>query len=423
MGRSAGGGGGGSRGGGGFSGGGRMSGGFSGGGGGRSFGGGGFSGGGGRSFGGGGFGGRAGGDPGMGGGFGGGPGFGGGWRPSFFGGGFGGPSFGWGGGGMGYGGGCGCFSGIIGLVVVLILVFSLGLGSCSSVYGDSYYDDSSYSSVSYSSSTVREKLDSGAVNKTAYYTDEDGTWVKDASTLESGLSYFYDKTGVQPYVYILPNGTTSSTTELGDKATELYDQLFTDEGHFLMVFCDDANGSYNWGYCTGSAAKSVVDSEALSILNEYLDTEYFDYSNSEEQIFSKAFEETADAIMAGADAQAKEETAGKVGVVAGVAALAAGGIGFAVYQKNKKNKEQQERADKILNTPLEKFGDSGVDNLASKYEGENATYTTPVSSSSTSTSSSEQEASASAMPQTDSPIATGSDKPAEPTDESDSPIS
>lgn len=415
MGRSAGGGGGGSRGGGGFSGGGRMSGGFSGGSGGRSFGGGGFGGGGGRSFGGGGFGGRAGGEPGMGGGFGGGPGMGGGWRPSFFGGG---PGFGWGGGGFGGGyggGGCGCLSSIIGLVVVLLLVSMLGMGSCSSAFGDSYYSGSGYT-VTYTSSTVREKLDSGSVNKTAYYTDEDGTWITDAATLESGLSYFFDKTGVQPYIYILPNGTTTSTTELGDKASELYDQLFTDEGHFLMVFCDDNNGSYNWGYCEGSAAKSVMDSEALSILNEYMDTEYFNYSNTEAQIFSDAFKETADAIMAGADAQAKEESAGKVGIVAAVVVAAGVIIGVVVYQRNKKNQEKQERAEKILNTPLEKFGSTDVDNLASKYEGANATYTSTSASTPTTPATP-------VTPEAESPISEGSAKPAEPDKSDESPIS
>ena len=67
------------------------------------------------------------------------------------------------------------------------------------------------------------------------------------SQLESGMRQFYQETGVQPYLYLLPNGSVTSTTELTAMAEELYPQLFTDEGHFLLVFCDNGAGSYNCG--------------------------------------------------------------------------------------------------------------------------------------------------------------------------------
>ena len=377
MGRSGGGGGGGGRSSGGFGGGGRVSGRFSGGG---SFGGGGRSGGrsggpGGSPFGGG---------NNFGGGFGGGAprnSFGGGFRGGNMGGGpgmGGGPMFNPGpgmGGGRRVGGGCnmGCGCGtVIGLIIVLMLASILGLfGSCSA-FG--YSDSGGYaqSTVSTASSTVREKLSSSDVTKTGWYTDEDGDWIHSESKLTPGLEHFYSKTGVQPYVYILANGTTTSTSELNEKSAELYDQLFSDEGHFLLVFCDDGNGSFNCGYTVGSKAASVLDSEALDIIANELDQAYR-VADSDEEVFSDAFESAADDIMAGAEKQQSEKTTGKIGI--GILAIVViGGVAFLIVRKRKKDEEEtKKRADEILNTPLEKFGegstsDKNVEDLASKYE-------------------------------------------------------
>lgn len=412
MGRSGGGGAGGGGGGrpsGGFGGGGRVSGGFSGGsrsgggGGGRSGGpgfGGGFGGGGGR----------------PGGGFGGGPGFGGGGHhggpghgPDHGPGPGGGPQphggwggFGWGGfgptfyfgprrgGGPGPGGGCGsgcaggCGSVLLGLIIVLLLAVVLSSNACSSALGGGYgsgYGSSGYSQTSSSSATVREKLSSSAVTKTAWYTDEDGEWVSSEARLTDGLSYFYEKTGVQPYIYILKNGTTTSTDELTEKSRELYGQLFTDEGHFLLVFCDDGQGSFNCGYTMGSAASSVIDSEALDIISDAL-IDAYNTASTDEEVFSDAFRNAADQMMAGADQAAaaaqkksREDTIGTVGLVIVGVAVAGGVVWFVLKKKKEKDAATKARADEILNTPLEKFGDAqagtsdkDVEDLASKYE-------------------------------------------------------
>ena len=78
-----------------------------------------------------------------------------------------------------------------------------------------------------------------------YFTDEDGDWIHDPAKLERGLRHFYEETGVQPYVYILPNGSVRSYQELQSIAQEKYDELFTDQAHFVLVFCDDGNGRFN----------------------------------------------------------------------------------------------------------------------------------------------------------------------------------
>lgn len=209
----------------------------------------------------------------------------------------------------------------------------------------------------------REALPASAVVETSYYTDEGG-WFSNRSQLESGMKSFYKKTGVQPYLYLLENGAVTSTSELTDMAEALYPELFTDEGHFLLVFCDDDNGSYNCGYVVGSQAKTVMDDEAIAILADYLDRHYNDYSITEEEIFSNTFAETAARIMT-----VTKSPLPTVAVCTTVVVVAA--LVFITLKKRREQREQeQKRAEEILKTPLETFGDRTVEDLAKKYESE-----------------------------------------------------
>ena len=135
-----------------------------------------------------------------------------------------------------------------------------------------------------------------ATAETGYYTDVDYDWIHNPEFFESSLRYFDQMTGVHPYVYILPNGTTTSTSDLQSRAEKLYGELFTDDAHFILVFCDDGEGGYNCGYAVGSQAKTIMDSEAISILGDCLEHCYGNLSLSEEEIFSNAFIKTAEHI-------------------------------------------------------------------------------------------------------------------------------
>ena len=264
------------------------------------------------------------------------------------------------------GGGCGPVSAIAGLLLVLVLFYVLfgGLPSCGR--GNDPWGAPSYSSTQ-SSATVREKLPADAVVRTDFYTDADGDWVHSASRLTPGLEDFYERTGVQPYVYILPNGTSTSVDELTERAEQLYGELFQDEGHFLLVFCDDGNGSFTCGYVVGTAASAVMDSEALDILADELDYAY-NNAATDEEVFSDAFERTAERIMAAAD----DEAAGQAVLAVGGAVVAVsvvGGVAYAVVRRCQAARDaENKRMEDILNTPLEKFGDKEVEDLADKYE-------------------------------------------------------
>ena len=253
----------------------------------------------------------------------------------------------------GRGGGSGA---ALAAVIVILVVVAMLFAYMSAGFGRSGGGGSIQAST-----YAREPLPASAVTETAYYTDEGG-WFSNPAQLEDGMRQFYRETGVQPYLYLLPNGSVTSTAALTELAEELYPQLFTDEGHFLLVFCDDGYGSYGCGYVAGVQAKTVMDDEAVGILADYLDRYYSDISISEEEIFSRAFADTGERIMT-----VTRSPLATVAVCAAVVVVAV--LVFLILKKRREQRErEQQRAEAILKTPLEKFGDQAVEDLADKYE-------------------------------------------------------
>ena len=145
--------------------------------------------------------------------------------------------------------------------------------------GAGYLDKFTVGSYGITPSTEqRTPLPQGSVHLTGYYTDELG-WIKSPNTLESGMIHFYDKTGVQPYLYLTDtvDGTHSPTeAQLEAYTNSLYNQLFTDEAHILVVFFEyNNNGHYMDYYVTGTQANTVIDPDAGNILLDYIDRYYY----------------------------------------------------------------------------------------------------------------------------------------------------
>lgn len=226
----------------------------------------------------------------------------------------------------------------------------------------------SFRSAEISASTVaRQALPAGAVDETDYFTDECG-WISDRSELLAGMRSFYQQTGVQPYLYIADTIDGSRTPEIAAItafANARYDELFTDEAHFLLVFCDDGAGSYTCGYTVGTQAKTILDDEALGILADYLDR-YYSSDMGDEEFFSRVFADTAERIMTVTKSPwpAVWKT---LLIVAAAVILAVLAYRWWKHAKAQKNLEAK-RTEEILNTPLEKFGDSEVEDLAKKYQ-------------------------------------------------------
>lgn len=260
----------------------------------------------------------------------------------------------------GGGGGCGtmgCGS-ILMILFFLFIMFSLlnsigNFGTGGGGTGD------------ITSSTVeREPLPAGAVNETDYYTDNLG-WIGNHTQMVDGLRHFYNETGVQPHVYItgeIEGSTDPSMDELEAYANSLYDELFTDEAHLLLVFFEPRPNEYMTYYVVGSQARSVIDTEAGDILLDYLDRNYYDGALTDEQYFSQSFSSAADRIM--------EVTTSPwipVLTIFGIAAVLY--LLFKWWQSKQKAKEKEaEQTEEMLNRPIETFGSSEAEELSKKYK-------------------------------------------------------
>lgn len=252
------------------------------------------------------------------------------------------------------GGGCGCITLIV-IIIFLIVIFSI-VGSMNS---------SSSGNITVSS-VERVALPPGSVNETKYYTDKIG-WIGNETKLISGLRHFYKETGVQPYIYLTDtiNGSHYPTNlELQTYTENLYDELFTDEAHVLLVFFE-YDGSYMDYYLAGTQAKSVIDTEAGNILLDYIDRYYYEKNLTEEEFFSKSFSDAADRIMT-----VTRSPWITVFIVLGVVVLII--ILFIWWKKHKEQENlEAKRREEILNTPLDSFGSTEAEDLMKKYQDDN----------------------------------------------------
>ena len=133
-----------------------------------------------------------------------------------------------------------------------------------------------------------------------------------------------------------------------------------------MVFvfqCEDKKTDYMMAACTGVQAKTVLDEgEALEILYDYVDS-YFWSDRDDDEMFADAFRDAGKRIM-----DTQMTTGQTVAIVVGVVVVVVV-VYFIVKTLVKRSKEKAEETERILNTPVEKFGDSSLDDLKDKYDG------------------------------------------------------
>ena len=119
-----------------------------------------------------------------------------------------------------------------------------------------------------------------------------------------------------------------------------------------MFYLDLQNESYTTWYVCGSQAKAVIDDEAADIILDYLDKYYYYESLSEEEYLSKSFGDAADRIM---DVTVSPWV--YVWITLGIVVVAL--LAFSWWNKAKEQKNKEDEAvRKILETPLETFGET-----------------------------------------------------------------
>ena len=257
-----------------------------------------------------------------------------------------------GGRGYGYGGvrRAGCLTSIVSTLIVVIVLCVL-------------ISALSNSSGKIPESTVnRERLVGGSF--TADCVDDELGWLADDGRSESWLGgrlqKFWDATGVQPYVILVPYDASLSTSEARYNWADGYfaDYINRNDAMLLVYFDDEPDGT--WEMVCGNMTGTVLDAEAKDIFWGCLDRYWNDLDYTVPEALDEAFETAGERIMT------KTTTGMDVMkyVVIGVVIIAAAAcVIFIMKTKRKHEAEENAETARILNTPLEDM----TDNLVDKY--------------------------------------------------------
>lgn len=216
------------------------------------------------------------------------------------------------------------------------------------------------------SSYNRESIATGVPYDNDCIVDELG-WFDDAARASRDLQYFYDKTGIQPYIYLKAYDAGLASDE--DKeayARDWYEANIDNESTFLYVYFAEADQDGEVGYMAyvnGKQVTSVMDAEAVGIFWNYIDNFWYK-DMSTDDMFAGVFRFTADKIMT------KSATfydivltclkiSGVVTVLLGVLLL--------MQTRRRHEAERSAETERILKADLGKLGDSEADDLADKY--------------------------------------------------------
>lgn len=213
-------------------------------------------------------------------------------------------------------------------------------------------------------STGFEKIVMSGTKNVGYATDEiNGS--SDVKKTVKACEEFYEKTGIPLYFYITDTEITSGNDGYTDYIDALYEKLFSDENHVLLVYFDTLDEWYFW---KGEAANSLVTDDMVNDLFDAIERYWFNYSLTMDEVLSNGVSDYQDSLT--------NESSG-AGFFTVLLVLAGGILTVvAVYtyiSKGNEAKRYEEevktlRADLILSKPLETFGNQEVENLKDKYD-------------------------------------------------------
>ena len=235
----------------------------------------------------------------------------------------------------------------LGTLIACLIVFAVVIFSFFMIASD----DSDVTST-----INREKIENPVAYDNNCIRDELG-YIENQGKLSKNLKNFYNKTGIQPYIYLKSyDETLTSDSQKDNYAQNWYEQNIDNEDTFLFVYYEDQNPNEigYMAYVNGKQVTSVMDSEAVNIFWNYIDRYWTDSSLSTVDIFTKTFDSTAKTIM-------KKSTTSKdiikiICIIVGIV-IVIGGIIYILRMKFKRDKEKAKETIEILKTPLDKSDD------------------------------------------------------------------
>lgn len=137
----------------------------------------------------------------------------------------------------------------------------------------------------------------------SYYIDNAGI-VSNAEALNTSFSAFYEKTGIQPVLYTLKADDfpsrygTVTQYSLEDFAYDLYLDLFSDEGHWLIVFVEfDKDPYFGWIDMHGDNTETVINDGFFEGFQNDMQTYLNSSSYTYEQAIVKAFDNATESSL------------------------------------------------------------------------------------------------------------------------------
>ena len=240
----------------------------------------------------------------------------------------------------------------LGTLIACLIVFAVVIFSFFMIASD----DSDVTST-----INREKIENPIPYDNNCIKDELG-YVENTSKLSKNLKNFYNKTGIQPYIYLKRyNETLTSDRQKYNYAQNWYEQNIDNEDTFLFVYYEDQNPNEigYMAYVNGKQVTSVMDSEAVNIFWNYIDRYWTDDSLSTVEVFTKTFNSTANTIME--KSTTSNDIIKIICIIVGII-IVIGGIIYILRMKFKRDKEKAKETVEILKTPLDKS-----DELRDKY--------------------------------------------------------
>ena len=157
--------------------------------------------------------------------------------------------------------------------------------------------DTQYSQTIKTKLSVSSQFENNCVIDCSYQLDNVDNTAK-------GLKGFFNKTGVQPYIFITSYEEYKledySEQERKDVAKQIFNENNLPSHAFLVVFWvnyeDDINIDYTT-YAIGNQAERIMDDNALSIFKQSVEDYWYDYSLSTDKVLEKAYDKAADSIM------------------------------------------------------------------------------------------------------------------------------
>ena len=240
----------------------------------------------------------------------------------------------------------------LGTLIACLIVFAVVIFSFFMIASD----DSDVTST-----INREKIENPIPYDNNCIKDELG-YVENTSKLSKSLKNFYNKTGIQPYIYLKSyDETLTSDSQKDNYAQNWYEQNIDNEDTFLFVYYEDQdpNEIGYMAYVNGKQVTSVMDSEAVNIFWNYIDRYWTDDSLSTVEVFTKTFNSTANTIME--KSTTSNDIIKIICIIVGII-IVIGGIIYILRMKFKRDKEKAKETVEILKTPLDKS-----DELRDKY--------------------------------------------------------